>query len=52
MNIKVEIYCGVSKKSGEAYKALDLYFPNGYVKRIFLDNAELFMIEQLIQSSK
>ena len=37
----------VSKKSGNPYKCLELVLPNGFVKVIFLDQAETYMLNQL-----
>lgn len=34
----------VSKKTGKAYKVLEITFPNGYKKLVFLDRAEEFMV--------
>ena len=50
MEIKGCVVCfveKVSKKSGNPYKCLELILPNGFVKVIFLDQAETFMITQL-----
>lgn len=47
MLVEVEMFNGVSSKTGNPYKALDITFSNGYKKRIFLDSAEIFMLEQL-----
>lgn len=39
----VEIVTKVSK-SGQEYKVLEITFPNGYKKIVFLDRAEQFMV--------
>lgn len=33
-------------KNGEEYKCLEITFPNGYTKIVFLDKAEQFLIEE------
>jgi len=35
-------------KSGKKYKALELVLTNGYKRLLFLDQAELYMIEGLL----
>lgn len=46
IKINAELKVRSSKKSGNEYKVLVLTFPNGYSKDMFMDNAELFAIEQ------
>lgn len=46
IKINAELIKRVSKKSGNEYQVLRLTFPNGFVKDLFMDNAELFAIEQ------
>lgn len=41
----------LSKKTNKPYQYLNLQFENGYQKRVFLDPAENYMIEQLLQNS-
>lgn len=48
MNCKCCIVEKVSNKTGNKYKVLIVEFPNGYKKRIFLEEAELFMLEAIL----
>ena len=43
MDFKVNVVEKVSK-NGQPYKALEIVFPNGYKKLVFLDPAEKFFI--------
>lgn len=43
---------GIAKKTGRPYKFIQIVFANGYDKRIYLDQAELFMVEALAAQSK
>lgn len=36
-----------TSKAGKTYKVLVITFSNGYEKAVFLENAEIYMIEQL-----
>lgn len=40
---KYQVVNGVSKKGNE-YSRLDIYFSNGYVLQVFLDNAQKFCV--------
>ena len=48
--IKGRIYLkeSVSKKTGNPYTCLEIEFPNGYVKSVFMDNSELFMMKSML----
>lgn len=46
--IKVEYVNRISQKSGKPYTALELTFPNGYKKLVFLDQAENYMVAQML----
>lgn len=35
----------LTSKTGAPYKALEIIFPNGYTKRVYLDKAEQFCID-------
>lgn len=35
----------VSKKTGNPYTVLEIVFPNGYTKTVFLDDAEKFLVK-------
>ena len=48
MNIKCELVERVSKKTGKKYNCLQLTFPNGYKKTVFLEYAELYMIQAMV----
>ena len=41
---EVNIVEAKSAKTGNPYTALDIVFPNGYKKRVFLTDAEKFML--------
>ena len=45
MDIKGRLEKRVSKKSGNEYVVLMLKFPNGYEKQVFLEQAELYMLD-------
>lgn len=47
MQIKCDLVERVSKKTGEKYNCLQLTFPNGYKKTVFLEYAELYMIQAM-----
>lgn len=47
MNVKAELITAKSKKTGNDYTALQITFPNGYKKLVFLDSAEQFMISSM-----
>lgn len=34
-----------NSKSGDLYKCLEIIFPNGYTKIVFLDKAEQFLLD-------
>lgn len=40
----VKVISDVSKKTGNPYTCLEISFPNGYKKRVFLEPAEVFMV--------
>ena len=44
MKINGELVTRKSKKTGNDYVTLDLTFPNGYKKIVFLETAEIFML--------
>ena len=46
MNVKCEVVTRKSKK-GNNYTALEITFPNGYKKIVFLDLAEVYMVQSL-----
>ena len=48
IKLEAEIRQDVSKKTGAPYEYLALIFPNGYVKRVFMDFAEKYMVENLV----
>lgn len=50
MKIKFEgeLKDGISSKTGNSYTCVDLEFPNGYVKRIFLNDAEKYIIRSIL----
>ncbi len=50
MNVKCELVTRKSKKTGNDYTALEITFPNGYKKLVFLDNAETYMISSLSEN--
>lgn len=41
----------VSKKTGNEYEYLALIFPNGYEKRVFLEDSEKFMLADASKST-
>lgn len=45
---KVELVERISKKTGNPYKRLEITFPNGYVKIVFIEQAETYMFNQLL----
>lgn len=52
MKIKFEgeMKSGVSKKTGGPYTYIDLEFPSGYRKMVFLNDAEKYMLQALIDN--
>lgn len=48
MNCECCLVEKLSNKTGNKYKVLIVEFPNGYKKRVFLDEAEKFMLEQIL----
>ncbi|MBQ2024861.1 MAG: hypothetical protein II215_00120 [Paludibacteraceae bacterium] len=40
----VNVVTGVGKKTNKPYTALEIVFPNGYKKLVFLDGAETFLV--------
>ena len=48
LNCEVKLATDVSKKTGNPYTYLEICFENGYKKRLFLDSAETYMLEQLV----
>lgn len=44
---EVAIVTRKSQKTGRPYQALELVFANDYVKMIFLDQAEMFLVDSL-----
>jgi len=49
--LKLYICQGVSKEKGTLYTYLNLVFPNGYEKRIYPEQAEKFILDQLASSA-
>lgn len=41
---KVDVKTGVGRKTNRPYTALEITFPNGYKKLVFLDGAEAFLV--------
>lgn len=41
---KVNVVNEVSKRTGKPFTALEIVFPNGYKKVVFLDKAESFIV--------
>lgn len=52
IKLEAEVKQGISKKTGAPYEYLSLIFPNGYEKRVFLEFAEKYMVENLIAQSQ
>lgn len=52
LNCIVSFCSDVSKKTGNPYTFLNIEFDNGYSKRVFLDNAESYMLEQIMANLK
>lgn len=48
MNCECCLVEKVSRKTGNKYKVLIVEFPNGYKKLVFLEEAELFMLEEIL----
>jgi hypothetical protein len=46
--IAYKVVRGVSKKTGFEYVRVDVTFPNGYVKSIFLDGKEVWILKEYI----
>lgn len=46
--VSAELVTKISK-AGNDYKVLEITFENGYKKTVFLDSAELFVVEQLVK---
>lgn len=40
----VRVISDISKKTGNPFTCLEITFPNGYKKRVFLEPAEVFMV--------
>ena len=49
LDCKVDLVQALSKKTGEPYICLELTFPNGYKKRVFLDGAETYMLQSFVK---
>lgn len=49
---EVRVIEGVGRESGKPYRQLALVFTNGYEKRIFLDSAEWFVVDELTGDNK
>lgn len=47
-NCKVCLVEKVSKKTGNPYKCVEITFPNGFVKVVFIQQAETYMLTQLL----
>lgn len=47
MDVRCELVTKKSKKTGNDFTVLELTFPNGYTKWVFLDQAELYMLMSL-----
>lgn len=47
LNVKCEVVTRQSKKTGNAYTALEITFPNGYKKLVFMDSAEIYMVQSM-----
>ena len=46
MDFKVQVVEKISNKTKQPYIALEVTFPNGYKKMVFLDEAEKFFLKQ------
>lgn len=51
MEILAKVVKATSQKSGKAYVCIELHFPNGYVKRVFLNGPELFMVKDIAENA-
>lgn len=45
MEFVTKVVKAVSSKSGKEYICLEISFPNGYTKRVFLTQPELYMVK-------
>ena len=45
MEFMTKVIKAVSSKSLKEYICLEVYFPNGYTKRVFLSQPELYMVK-------
>ena len=45
MEFVTKVIKAVSSKTGKEYICLEIVFPNGYTKRVFLTQPELFMVQ-------
>lgn len=44
---EVNVINDVSKRTGRPFTALEIVFPNGYKKLLFLDKAEAFLVNNI-----
>lgn len=44
MDVRCELVTKKSKKTGKEFNVLELTFPNGYTKWVFLDQAEQYLL--------
>lgn len=47
LSVKCEVVTRKSRKTGNDYTALEITFPNGYKKLVFMDSAESFMVQSM-----
>lgn len=45
MDLKTEVVEKISKKTGEPYIALEVTFPSGYKKLVFLTESEKYLVQ-------
>ena len=50
MEMICKVIKAVSSKTNKEYICLEVTFPNGYVKRVFLTQPELYMVKEYAET--
>lgn len=51
MEILAKVVKATSQKTGKSYVCIEIHFPNGYIKRVFLNGPELYMVKDIVDNA-
>lgn len=51
MEILARVVKATSQKTGKQYVCIEIHFPNGYIKKVFLNGPELYMVKDFVENA-